>query len=234
MTNENLLPAAYVAELLETIRRPASDRTLTDALIELSDWLDGSRRDAATPLSRADQATLREVETALRPLRHGLADRMQRPAILASHHDTIVSGCFVDAPSFRYSAVHWKPDGAMWSSPAVDPGVSAWTLRSENTHDAIRHGHIVLDTPPVTVTVDSLDNADRLVADFRGAVDEVWRGLHRDGVWRVDFSWACVLEAEMDALSGVPSCYRLSMWTGCRIGAVAAGSRPAVFGSRRR
>lgn len=133
-----------------TVRRPASDRALTAALIELSDWLEGSHRDPAMPLSMADQATLREVATALRPLRRGLADRMQRPAIVASRHDTIMTDCFVDAPSFRYSAVHWKPEGAMWSSPAVGPGVSAWTLRTEITHDAIRHGHVVvLETPPV-------------------------------------------------------------------------------------
>lgn len=215
MTNENLLPAAYIAELLETVRRPASDRALTAALIELSDWLDGSRRDPTTPLSVADQATLREVATALRPLRHGLADRMQRPAILASRQDTIVSGCFVDAPSFQCSAVHWKPERAMWSSPAVGPGISAWTLRTETTHDATRHGHVVvLETPPVTVPVDSLENADRLVADFGGAVNDVWRGLHRDGVWRVDFSWVCVLEAEMDAFQG----YRAATAFPCGLG----------------
>lgn len=128
---------------------------------------------------------------------------MQRPAVLASRHDTIEPGRFVDAPSFRYSAAYWKPVGAMWSSPAIGPGVSAWTLRAETTHDAIPHGHVVvLDTPPVTVLVDSLERADGLVADFRGAVDDVWLGLHREGVWRVDFSWACVLEAEMDAFQG--------------------------------
>jgi hypothetical protein len=199
----NLLPAPYIAAQLQIVRRSASARALTAALIALADWLDSSRRDPAMTLSAADGATLDEVVAALQPRRQLLAERMQRRAILATEFDEIIPERFVEALSFSEGSAHWKPQGAMWTSPTVSPVTSAWTLRTETGHDAAAHAHILpLDAPEVTLLVDSLESADDLAARHHDSGTGMWRSLHRDGVWRVDFSWLTVLEAEVDAFRG--------------------------------
>ena len=200
----DLLPAAVVAELLAIVQSPVLELERTAALGELADRLAGHRRAPSIPLTNDDERTVTEVRAIVVQLRPQLGRRMGRPALLATDTPQIVPGRFTAAPDFAGGWPYWKPAQGLWSSPQVCPGVSAWTLQANSVlpPDRLPRWVVELEDPPLAVLVDSLASADQLLAEAGDVVAQLWPTLHDAGVWRVDFAFGCVLEAELSVLTG--------------------------------
>lgn len=212
----DLLPLRLVRDLLSTLRE-ADEPARTRALIELSDWLSGHRRDPTVPLGAADSTALREVSSAVEDLDGVLASRMDRPAVHGSADAAWRSHRFVSpALDYRPAVPSWKPLGALWTTPAVtslDGGWSTWAASAGQT-SPIRF-NLVFERPPAEQIrlVSSLADADAIVARY-GSTAAVPHALHAEGVTLVDFSWRCVLEAEISAFR----CQRDALAFPCGLG----------------
>lgn len=202
---ESLLPRDHLQDQLAVLRSALGEPGVTLALIELSSWLTGSRRPLDAALNPSDRTVAHELLQELHDLSDMLALRMFRPAFLCSdtsaiRHDRFVDPAFAESPTYS-----WKPRDALWTSPLVQADTSAWSLMSEQTGDTERHSHFLsLAHPPrdSTMLLKSLADADSLLISNGGLTTEAWRSLRRNGCGIVDFTWRCVLEAEISALLG--------------------------------
>lgn len=198
-----LLPFDFVVEQLSTLRggrEPAATR----ALVVLSDWLTDRRRDTSVP-APTDSAALAAIAEAVEQLDARLSDRMnRRPVHFYTAADPSSRRFVSPAIDYRRAGRHWKPLDMLWTAPAVDAVESDWSiwaaytgempaawLREEFDRPVARH----------VCLLSSLAEADGVV-DRHGTVAAALRLLRRGGIRVVDFSWRCVVEAEIAAFRG--------------------------------
>ncbi len=234
-----LLPYGVVVDLLSTLRE-GHEPAATEALVELSDWLSGHRRDPLGPLARADSAALAQVGDAVAALDQVLAARMDRVPVHCSAETAWAPGRFVSpARDYRPAGRHWKPRDALWTSPAVNATQSDWSMWAAYTSDTPPPRlRVVFDRPPATnvALVSSLAEADRLVAEC-GTVAGAVHALHASGISVIDFSWRCVLEGEISAFRGQRSAVSFpcglgtacSLWLEVQAATIRPDTRPQAI-----
>jgi hypothetical protein len=184
---------------IRALRDIGGERSRAEHLVQLAVLLDslGSPVGLDRAAAAALRADLREVLGA-----EDAVARFRRPAVLHTDHPTIVEG---SSDWLAGVTQPWPPAQALWTSPEVEPGVSAWTLRAAVTGDAIDHRYrISVDVAVVGLTGHVCEDLDA----FDGAVrahGSVWawlRQLRRQGTDFVGFPWLLVLEAEVSVLAG--------------------------------
>lgn len=200
---DDLLPSEHLRDQLAVIRCSLREPHFTLALLELSSWIDGHRRRMGNALSVADQALINDVLRELDAANDILAARMSRTACLYSEHRSVLRDRFV-VPTGQMSPHSWKPEG-VWTSPLVQQGNSAWSLRAASEGDTKLHPYNLLLAHPEASRVsllETLADADLLLASHGGRLELALESLRADGYAVVDFSWRCVLEAEVSVLRG--------------------------------
>ena len=195
-----MLPVAHLAALTSEFLT-ATDERLTTVLLELSQWIDAWRRRPEGPL-RDEVQILDLITDALLARDADLADRLLLNPILWSDRDkfdqTLWNGSLESGPSLGT----WKPVRGLWTSPEVSVGSSAWMTRVREFGDGIRHTCAIslLRPPPDSVILlRSLSEADNFCSQGGLAA---FRRAQADGFRAVDFSWRCVLEAEISGMHG--------------------------------
>lgn len=203
-----LLPAQHIRSLLDDLMSSRAGAQAALILLDLSDWLQGTRRDPGVELSASDEDLLREVLDVLSNLDEILEQRMARPPCLYSDRSSFVYSSFI--PPWRLAApLHtWKPENALWTSPSTGDGQSAWSLRSTMYGDALRHAYNLV-FPCVAAeqrkVLNDLKQADLLLERHGGSIQASLIALHEHGFINVDFTWRLVLEAEIEVLRGMRS-----------------------------
>lgn len=201
----DLLPSEHLNGLLSILRRSPEELSFTRALLDLTDWLDGNRLGTGMGLTASDQALLHQTLVDLDGIGRMLEQRLMRPPCLYSDTAVIVPTAFVTAGKLERSRQHWKPERALWTSPLAGEGHSAWSLRALLYGDGLPHAHnLVLVRPPPerAYLVGELAQADSLLQEHGGTPLAALASLHRDGYAVVDFTWRCVLQAEISVLRG--------------------------------
>ncbi len=200
----DLLPFGLVSELLRAVRS-GHEPDATAALVTLSSWLGGDRGDAALRPGAADSADLTEVAGAVEELDGVLAARMSRPPVrFSADADRPARRLVSPAAEYRAAAGTWKPLDALWTTPTLDASNSEWSIwtayngemrafRLKEMFERPRAEHVTL--------LSSRADADALLARH-GSVAAAARSLRRSGIRVIDFSWRCVLEAEIEAFRG--------------------------------
>lgn len=202
----NRLPVEHLQDQLQIIRRSFREPAFTLALLELSDWIEVEALDAdRTALSTLDQIIIAEVLHDLVAMSGILAARLSRTACLYSDDRSVSRDRFRMAGAPRVSTHLWKPESALWTSPLVGEGNSAWSLRAALGSAMKRHPYNLLlarPEPRRAFLLRTLADADTLLADHGGRIELALESLHAEGYFVLDFSWQCVLEAEISALLG--------------------------------
>jgi len=130
---------------------------------------------------------------------------MDRPPIHLSASADWAPDRFVSpAVDFRPTSGHWKPLDVLWTTPAVDTTQSDWSIWAAHTTEIPPPQLMVSFNrfPASQVSlIASLAQADKIVVR-NGSVAAALKSLHARGTWVIDFSWRCVLEAEISAFRG--------------------------------
>lgn len=202
---DDLLPGEHLRGLISFLRCLPSELQSTLALLELSSWLDGNRLSVGQELNVSDRETTNQVLADLQEMGSILQRRMSRPPCLYSDRDSLTADDFTSPWELGTSRHSWKPTGALWTSPLVGKGHSAWSLRALLYGDALPHPYnLVLSRPsPETVyVVRDLAQADSLLRGDHGGALPALRALHQRGYVVINFTWRSVLEAEIAVLRG--------------------------------
>lgn len=232
MAAHDLLPREHIEALLDALEGSHGEPQTTLTLLELSDWISGSRVRGGAGLSASDSDLVARVLSTLDVLGEDLDERLQRPPCLHSDHDTVSATNFVPVDrSATSKPPWWKPQDALWTSPLVDEGGSAWSIRAERYGDARSHVHsLVLTRPPAenAYLVSSLAHADALVRDHESMPLVALAAAGEEGYTVLDFSWRCLLQAEISVLRGERSAWAFpgglgvecSLWLSIPLGPV--------------
>lgn len=215
-----LLPFDLVVKQLSTLRvgrEPAATR----ALVVLSDWLTNRRHDTSVP-APTDRAALAAIAEAVEQLDGALSGRMNRRPVHFSAAADPNSRRFVSpAVDYRRAGRDWKPLDVLWTAPAVDAVESDWSIWAAHSGEtAAARLREDFDRPVArhVCLLSSLAEADGVV-DRYGTVAAALRLLRRGGIQVVDFSWRCVLEAEIAAFRGQrsPVAFPCGLGTACSL-----------------
>ncbi len=162
---------------------------------------------------------------------------MDRPPIHLSANPDWAPERFVSpAVDFRAAGGHWKPLDVLWTTPALDATQSDWSIwMAYNTESPPPQLTVSFDRPPASQVslIASLADADSIVARS-GSVAAAVQSLHERGIRVIDFSWRCVLEAEISAFRGQRSAFSFpcglgtacSLWLLMPKAAIAVQLRP--------
>ncbi len=212
--------------MLATVIRHDGPDQLIDDLIELAGFVDVAsggpgwkRRTSET------DASLQLVLDAVRSRGSELTSRVVSSSVLSSNYSTIFPDYWeLDLVSAK-PTVTWKPKRALWSSPAFGTSESTWTMRTKKLSIGVLKEHLVrLHRPPIdkVLTISSLKEAVSLGKSANEVIASINR-MRLDGIEAIDFSWECVIEAEVDGLLNEKSSsdFPIGLGTECTLWLVA-------------
>jgi hypothetical protein len=179
---------------------------LVEVLIDLAHWVDAWNR-PASGLTSIEHAALDCVVEAVRTRDAYLSDRLDETPVLWTDRAELEPEDWDASLSLQDSRVGWKPVNALWTAPAMSGHRTAWSARVETYGDGTRRRNMIrLRRPDATrfLRVRGLQEARSLVSDRNSIVRNL--GCARsEGIVAIDFTWRCVIEAEITGFRGESS-----------------------------